>query len=168
LKQHKNIPDVDDALTEQERAQNTAYKAWLEEWVYFLMVWEKWIDNWYPTRETFFAKAIPFYPMRVVIFNFVYRDINDMMYKKGIGRHAKEDIVSFIVESVKTISVLVGDKGLLEGKPCSANAFLFGLLVAVMLTPDLTPIWNAEVAKYPNLKRWTESWVEKYFPERKL
>jgi glutathione S-transferase len=168
LKQHKNFPDIDDSLTEKEKAQSVAYKAFLEEWVYFLVIWEKWIDQWYKTREAFFGKVIPLYPMRVLVFTFIYRDLNKMLYSMGIARHSKEDILSFIADAIKAISVLVGDTGLFGGRACSANAYLFGLLVAIIQMPDLCPVFNAEVAKYPNLRRWTESWVERYFPERKL
>ena len=38
----------------------------------FLGVWDKWIDNCYETRENFFSKNIPFYPMRAIIFNIIY------------------------------------------------------------------------------------------------
>ena len=70
------------------------------------MIWDRWIDNWYATRESFFADAIPFYPARVVIFNLVYRKLAGMLYTKGITRHSKEDIQGLIAEAAKAMSVL--------------------------------------------------------------
>ena len=169
LKEHNNVADVDSSLTEEERASAVAYKAWLEEWVYFLMIWDKWIDNWYDCRETFFARAVPFYPARVVIFNFVvYRNISSMLHAKGITRHSKPEIVSFIAEAAKAMSVLVGEKGMFNGKPCAVNAFMMGILIAIYDWPQLNKAWAPEIAKYPNLRRWTENMISTYFPERKL
>jgi hypothetical protein len=82
-------------------------------------------------------------------------------------RHSREEIVGFIEEATKGMGDLVGESGMFEGRECSSNAFLFGLLVALTQTTDLCPIWNLEIGKYPNLRKWMESWVVKYFPERK-
>jgi hypothetical protein len=135
--------------------------------MYFLGVWDKWIDNWYETRETFFLREIPLYPVRVIVFNLIYRNISSLMYGKGITRHSREEILSLIADGVKTMSVLVGEKGLFDGKPCAVNAFLFGMLVSFLEGPETNKAFHGEISKYPNLKRWTESMNEKYFPERK-
>src|SRR5579859_4215170 len=122
LQTHKGIPDVDSCLTETERASAIVYKAWLEEYVYFLLIWDRWIDNWYTTRETFFSEAIPLLPLRVIIFNLIYRKLAAMLYTKGITRHSKKEIQGFIAEQAKAMSVLVGETGLFEGKKCAVNA----------------------------------------------
>jgi hypothetical protein len=132
------------------------------------MIWDKWIDNWYPTRESFFAKSIPIYPLRVVVFNIVYRKLASMLYTKGITRHSKEEIQGFIAESAKGMSVLVGERGLFDGKKCSANAFMMAILISIYEWPELNTSWFHEVDKYPNLKTWMEKMVKEYFPERKL
>ena len=132
------------------------------------MIWDKWIDNWYATRESFFADAIPFYPARVVIFNLVYRKLAGMLYTKGITRHSKEDIQGLIAEAAKAMSVLVGERGMFEGKKCSVNAFMMGILISIYEWPELNKSWIPEVEKYPNLKRWMEGMVAEYFPDRTL
>ena len=76
--------------------------------------------------------------------------------------------MGFIAEAVKAMSVLVGEKGMFEGKKCSVNAFMMGILVSVYEWPELNRSWLPEVEKYPNLKRWMEGMVKEYFPERTL
>jgi len=168
LREHHGIPDVDAALTDHERAEAAVYRAWLEEWLYFLTVWDRWIDNWYVTRETFFRQYIPFWPLRVVVFNFIYRNIASTLYGNGTMRHSREEILGMIEEGYKTLSVLVGEKGLFDGKPCAVNAYLGGLMVSVMDGKEVTVNSYREISKYPNLKKWTEEWAAKYFPERKI
>ena len=89
-----------------------------------------------------------------------------MLYGMGITRHSKEDIISFIAEASKAMSVIVGEKGFLDGRVCSANAILFGMLVGIQEAGEMTPTWNAEIGKYPNLMKWVEDMKIKYFPER--
>ena len=89
-----------------------------------------------------------------------------MLYGMGITRHSKEEIVSFISEAAKAMSVLVGKTGFFDGRVCSANATLFGVLVGIQEAGKMTSTWNIEIAKYPNLVEWVEDMKKKYFPER--
>jgi len=81
---------------------------------------------------------------------------------------SKEDIVAIIAEAVKTLSVLVGDTGMFEGKPCSVSAFLFGILVVMYEWPKLNKAWTAELVRYPNLRNWIERMIARYYPEREF
>jgi hypothetical protein len=169
LKDVKNVTDIDEALTPQERASSVAYKFWLEEWLYFLMLWDRFIDNWYETREGLVAETfLPFYPIRVVLFKILYRRYASILRNKGILSKSKEDLVAIIAEAVKTLSVLVGDTGMFEGKPWSLSAFLFGILVAMYEWPKLNKAWTAELVKYPNLRSWTECMMARYYPDREF
>jgi len=164
----KNVTDIDGALTEEERASAVAYKVWPEDWVYFLMLWDRFIDNWYYTREGLVAGALPFYPIRVVLFKVLYRRYTTTLRNKGIIRKPREEIVATIAEAVQTMSVLVGEKGMFDGKPCSVSAFLFGILVCMYEWPKLNKAWTVELAKYPDLRSWTEGMVTRYYPEREF
>ena len=62
LIQHHLAPDIDADLTDLQKAQSNALQHWLENWIYFLWCWEKYVDNWHVTRDSLFAQFIPFYP----------------------------------------------------------------------------------------------------------
>ena len=66
------------------------------------------------------------------------------------------------------MSVLVGERGMFDGKPCSVSAFMFGILIAMYKWPKLNKAWTAELVKYPNLKSWTEGMVARYYLEREF
>ena len=91
-----------------------------------------------------------------------------MLYSMGILRHSRKEIVSFIIEAVKNINVLIGEKGFCDGRDCSADAIAFGFLVTIFESREMVPIFNREIMKYPNLIKWAEAMRAKYFPERKL
>jgi hypothetical protein len=90
------------------------------------------------------------------------------LYLQGVTRHPKEEILSFIKEAAKALSVLCGEKGFLEGRAASANAILLGFFITIYNGPRMSPNWYREIQKYPNLRPWTDGMIAKYFPERKI
>ena len=165
---HHLAPDLDAELTPLEKAQSSALQHYLENWVYFLWCWEKYVDNWRLTRDTFFPQFIPFYPVRILVCHIVYKNFQSMFYAMGITRFPREMILEFIAEEAKTLATLIGDSGVFKGRKCGLAAMAFGMLVGIREAGEMTPIWNREVEKYPNLVRWLEEMREQYFPERKL
>ena len=170
LQKHENVPDVDAHLTDEERAISVSHRAWIEEWCYFLLLWDRYIDNPKAVKDGFFRNALPprYRPFTGLIFTKVRRQLKKSLHLQGVSRHSREEILSFIEEAAKSISVLVGEKGLLEGRAASANACLLGLFVTIYNGPTMSPNWYREIGKYPNLRPWTEDMIAKYFPERKI
>lgn len=147
-----------------------SHKAWIEEWCYFLLLWDRYIDNPKAVKEEFFRNALPprYRPFTGLLFFQVRRYVKKSLHLQGVLRHSREDILSFIEEAAKSISVLVGEKGLLEGKAAGANACVLGLFVTIYNGPTMSPNWYREIRKYPNLRPWTEGMIAKYFPERQI
>lgn len=170
MQTHENVPDVDTQLTEEEKAVSASHRAWIEEWCYFLLIWDRYIQNPKATREGFFRGALPprYRLFTKILFNHVQKYIKKTLHLQGILRHSKEEILTAIGEAVKSISVLVGEKGFLDGKGRSANACLLGLLVTIYEGPTMSANWHKEVQKYPNLRAWMDKTIAEYFPERKL
>jgi glutathione S-transferase len=170
LQKHRNVPDVDVDLTPEECALSVSHKAWLEEWCYFLLLWDRYVENPRAVKEGFFRNALPprYRPFTGILFVKVRGYIKKSLHLQGVSRHTKEEIISFIEEAARSLSVLVGEKGLLEGRAMSANAYAFGLLVTVYNGPQMCSHWFKELQKYPNLRAWTERMAEKYFPGRKV
>ena len=77
-------------------------------------------------------------------------------------------ILEFIAEGAKTLATLVGEKGVFEGRKCMLSGCVFGMLVRIREAGEMTPKWNKEIGKYPNLIKWLEEMRGQYFPERKL
>ena len=115
-----------------------------------------------------FALFIPFTPLRVIVYHFVYKSFSSMFYNMGITRHPREQILRFIREAAETLAVLVGDRGVFAGKKCGLQAVVFGILVGIREAREMTPVWGEEVGKYPNLTRWVEEKSREYFSERTL
>ena len=122
------------------------------------------------TKEGFFRNALPrrYRPVTGLLYKRVLRYLKKTLHGQGVLRHTKDEIVWFIEKAAKSMSVLVGEKGLLEGRAASANACLFGLFITIYNGPKMSSNWYREITKYPNLRVWTEGMIEKHFPERKI
>jgi hypothetical protein len=94
--------------------------------------------------------------------------VKKTLHLQGVSRHTKDEIISFIDEAALSLSILVGDRGFIQGKAMNANACLFGFLITIYNGPLMCVHWHKAVEKYPNLRTWTEGMAEKYFPERKV
>ena len=147
-----------------------SHRAWIEEWCYFLLLWDRYIDNPKALKEGFLRNALPprYRPFTGLLFIMLRRHMKKALHLQGVLRHNREEILSFIEEAAKSISVLVGENGLLVGRAASANACLLGFLVTIYNGPTMSPNWYREIRKYPNLRPWTESMIAKYFPERNI
>src|SRR5438046_1458869 len=100
-----------------------SHRAWIEEWCYFLLVWDRYIDNPKAVKKGFFRNALPprYRPFTGLIFFKVRRYVKQSLHSQGVSRHNREEILLFIEEAAKSISVLVGEDGLLGGRAASAN-----------------------------------------------
>ena len=164
------MPDVNAQLTDVEKALSESHRAWIEEWCYFLLIWDRYVANTGETKEKFFRAALPsrYRFITGILYKRVLRYLKKTLHGQGLLRHTREEILEFIEEAAKSISVLVGEKGLLEGRAAGANACLFGFLVTIYNGPTMSSNWYREIIKYPNLRQWTEGMITTYFPERKI
>jgi len=90
------------------------------------------------------------------------------LHCQGVTRHSKVEILSFISDAAKHLSVLCGEHGLLGGRATTANACLLGHLITVYNGPTMSSNWYREISKYPNLRTWTDGMIAKYFGERSI
>jgi len=170
LQKHEKVADVDAHLTAEERALTASHKAWIEEWCYFLLLWDRYIENPKATKEGFFRNALPpvYRTFTGLIFSHIRRYIKKTLHCQGVSRHTKPEILMFIGDAAKNLSVLCGENGFLDGRAATANACLLGLLVTIYNGPTMSPNWHREINKYPNLRTWTDGMIAKYFAERSI
>jgi hypothetical protein len=122
------------------------------------------------TKKGFFYNALPplYRPFCRLVFIKIKRYFKLKFGNQGISRHSKAEIVGFIEEAARSLSVLVGDNGILEGRSKELNAIVLGFLVTVYIGPTMSAFWHEEIVKYENLRSWTEKMIEEFFPDRKL
>jgi glutathione S-transferase len=164
--------DFDAGLSSEERAVAWAAERMCEDHLYFAMLDMRWIDtaNFRKGLGRHMFSPIPA-PVRPVVKSLLRRMNAKRLYGHGLGRLPRQEIAELAIRDVNALAVLLGNKPfLMGGKPCSADAFVFGIVTAI-LTPPLESPLRAAMQKHANLSAYQDRLTSLYFsaePARKL
>ncbi|KAM7188602.1 hypothetical protein V8F33_010567 [Rhypophila sp. PSN 637] len=101
------LPDLNANLTPTQKAQDLAVRALLEEKLYFFIVQERWIDNYYAMRPNALA-GMPFL-LQVVIGNIAYRTVKNALYYQGTGRLSAEEVRVLKQEAWENLAAILAE-----------------------------------------------------------
>lgn len=91
------------------------------------------------------------------IFNKIRKDFLTAIKAQGMGRHTREEIIQFVKNDLKSLSVLLGSKEFFMGdRPTSLDACAYGFLVQQFGTP-----WEGPVKPYAKSLKNLESYCER-------
>jgi len=139
--------DPDAHLSPRQRAEAVAIRHMLEDHLYWILVFSRWIDHPQETKTAFFA-ALPA-PIRGAVFAMVRRQIRRALHGQGIGRHSPDEIYAMGAETLDALATRLGDSTYVMGERPSgidtvAFGFLENLLAAGLETPLKTAAMNHE------------------------
>ncbi|KAI0888699.1 uncharacterized protein GGS22DRAFT_152192 [Annulohypoxylon maeteangense] len=171
----KILPDLNSALDPLERSLDMGLIALLENKLYFLQGWERWIQNYYTMRDHVLW-SIP-YPIRVLVGLIVYRKNVAMFHSQGTGRFTAEEISESRREIWEGLSALLASRSsdkssdndkpfwVLGGEhPTEADTCLFGFIVSALIC-TAGPISQSEVRSFPILLDYAGRIHDHYFPD---
>lgn len=101
--------DLDAPLDERQRAISHGFQRMLDEHVYWVGVYGRWIDDigWAVARPTLFGRMKP--PMSWVVPPLVRRRLDKVLYAQGIGRHSRDEIYAAGLQDMQALSRFLGD-----------------------------------------------------------
>ena len=155
LKETRGV-DLDAHLSPRERAQSLALQRMLEEHLYFILVYSRWIEptNWEKIRKLFFGN-MPL-PLRLIVPRMAHKGTAEKLYGQGIGRHTRDEIYAFGARDLDALSEVLGDKPFVFGdKPSLADATAFAFVVSI-IGPDFDSPLKAHAMSLPNLVAYAE------------
>ena len=139
----------------------------LEEHLYFLSVYERWLidENFEKGPRQFFNMAPT--PIRPIIRAVIRRKVRKMLAAQGLGRHSAAERLELAKGDVDCVSALLGNNTYLLGdKVCGADATVFGSLFSAS-----SPLFNTELGAYirsqPKIMAYLKRLSSKYYPELK-
>lgn len=179
IDQGKNIPDssmikkhlkdahgidFDSDLSAQQKANAKAIQRMVENHLYFANVHFRWVENPDAVRDAFF-KGIPAI-MRKFVFKLILKKIKRDNEGHGIGRHTPDEILTFAMEDIDALSVLLGDQSYIFGdKPTSIDATVYGALEGV-LNSSLPSKLKDSARKYSNLVEYCDRFRSEVFGDK--
>lgn len=164
LKQKYGDP-LDNDLSAEEGAKSLAIKTLFEEYLYWIMMYSRWIDPqiWPQFNKEVFGKMSA--PLKWFIPSLARKKISKQLAEAGMGRHSREEIYAMASEAIQAIATLLGKQPYLLGsRPHSIDATAYGLLANILYSPLDTPL-KKYAQQYPNLIVYCHRIKEKYFAQ---
>lgn len=155
---------LDAHLDAPTRGAAHAVRRMVEEHLYFVIVWVRWIDRggWRHTNEALFG-AMPA-GFRHVAPNVLRRRVRQQLQAQGVGRHTPDEIFDLGVRDVAALGEFLGDKPFMLGeRPRSLDATCYAFLASILGGFD-SPLAEA-VRSWPNLVAYEAQMQADLFPE---
>ena len=151
-----HVIDLDEPLTEQERAIQHAMRSMCEESLYFVMLYSRWMDdaNWDQVRDTLFA-AMPKL-IRPIITTQIRKKMQSDLISQGIGRHNLAEVYSIGAKHVNALGSYLGERNWFGGEqPVKLDVVAVSYLANILKPPIETPLQET-VKMWPNLVSFTD------------
>lgn len=154
---------IDKTLSADQLAIAHATQRLVEENLYFVILYSRWID---PEYKKIIEDALkPFFPrpFAKIIIAWIRHNLTKQAKAQGIARHTREEIYYIGEQDIHAIAQLLGNKTYFLGDdPHTIDATIYSFLDTIVLTPIKSPLQDA-VHNYPHLTRYVTRMRNRYF-----
>lgn len=154
---------VDGHLGDGERARGHAIRRMVEEALYFINVYQRWlVDENFKVIEPAFFGFVPA-PLRGLVAIIARRGTRKHMIGQGIARQTPAEVVALGEADVRALSTLLGDQPFFLGeRPSSVDASVYGITHAMHKIPMRCPV-SALIRATPNLAAFDQRMSDRLF-----
>ncbi len=137
---------LDDHLTAPQRAHALALRKMVEESLYFVLIWDRWLvdDHWRVVRGDYFG-SLPL-PLRLIAPPLLRRKVERDVAGHGMGRRSAEEIYAEGDAILESLAHWVGDAYAM-GEPSSVDACVYAFLTSIAAVPYETPLRESLVER---------------------
>ncbi|KAJ5221957.1 uncharacterized protein N7469_010844 [Penicillium citrinum] len=158
-------------------AQDLSIKALLENRLYFLQGYERWIENYYTMRAKILGGMS--WPLQVVVGNIIYNINVRTMQGQGTGTFFPEEIAAFRAEIWESLNAILSasytqhrdSEGPFwrwgEDAPTETDGVVFGFIISGLIC-SAGPTTKQILDGYPTLVAYARRIHDKYFPDYKV
>lgn len=157
--------DFDAGLTPRERGVAWAAEKMLEDQLYWIMVYWRWLDdaNFERGPKAFFQRAPAI--VRPLAIAMVRKGLRKTLHGHGVGRHKLDEMTTLAERGFASLSDILGDNPYFMGaKPCGADATLFAFVTAGLASPFESPVRD-KLQGFTNLVDYRDRMMAEYYPE---
>ena len=157
--------DFDEGLTPSQRGQAWAIERMCENHLGWVATHARWLiaDNFAKGPAHFFDDAPE--GVREAIRRDVQEQVRANVFAVGVGRHSEPEIVALGMRSLAALSAILGDnRYLMGGRPCGADATVFGIL-AYVLTPFFESDLRRQAEQFDNLTAYVDRMMAEFYPQ---
>jgi glutathione S-transferase len=135
----KSKQPLDEGMTDADNARAHVIRRTLEEGLYFVVLWTRWVEDegWNVVKS--FFDVIPG-AVRWIVAPMIRKKISGSIIAQGTGRHSREEIYEIGKRDIDALSILLGDGPYFTGErmrtiDIAAYAFLANILKFEVATP---------------------------------
>jgi glutathione S-transferase len=156
--------DLDAHLSERQKAEAVLLQRTFEEHLYFLALYERWVDDagWKRCAPEMF-RSVPA-PVRAIVPPIVRRKVRRDALGQGLARLDDEQRASRARADVAAVANVLGDRDYFFGEPSTIDAVAFGFLANLIRPPVAGPTHQAP-REHDNLVAYEQRMRARYFPE---
>ncbi len=155
--------DLDISLTPTQKALAHSLRRLLEENLYWVMVYERWMveSNWRKFRDIVLG-GIP-QPLRVILAPVIRRNVKRQLMGHGLGKHSLQEVRAIgIKDMIALADVLEGKPFFMGETPTEIDAIAYSLLANILSVPIESPVKNAGLS-HTNLVDFVARMASMYF-----
>lgn len=160
--------DLDQALSDVERAISLAFRRMLKENTYWIIGYSRYVNpnNWPIYRELLMELLVPGQPREVQAqgvdgFRCV---ILDQLKGHGLGRHSSAEVDEIGIADLKAIADYLGGKPYFMGERATlVDATLYAYLANLIAVPIESPTKQYGLSR-PNLTEYLKRMQDRFFP----
>jgi len=162
--QHGNF--VDGHLTLSQRAEALAFRRLMEEHLYWIIVYSRWLDphgakHWKPMFQELIGVPGTLIP---IIMPLAQRLIRKSLHGHGLGRHTPDAMWKMGIADIQALAYWLGQREWGMGdKPSTIDACLAGHVGQIIRQPWNNPL-KEQTVKHGNLVAHLERTLDEYFP----
>ncbi len=155
----------DRGLSPQQRGTAWAVEKMLEDHLYWVMVYWRWmVDSNYERGPRNFFRRFPAL-LRPFIAGMVRRRVRRNLHGHGIGRHSEAEMSVMASRAVDALSQVLGDNEYFLGpEPCGADATVFAFVASSCTKTFESPL-RAKLESTPNLAAYHDRMMKQFFPQ---
>ena len=149
----------------RELALAWAVEKMLEDHLYFLGAWERWmVDANFERGPAVYFDKVPA-PVRPLVKKMIRGKVRKSIWTQGLGRHSDDERFEFGRRGLDAVSELMGSNRYFLGDlPCGADATVFAFLLGT-LCPHFTTRLRVHAESLPNLTLYTGRLAAEFYPE---
>jgi glutathione S-transferase len=158
---------VDGKLTLAQRAESLAFQRMIEEHLYWVALYARWIDPDHTAERRPVIGEIIGMPAWMMSFmgGFIERGMMKRMKAHGLGLHGAEGIWQMGIADIQALSQWLGNRTWgFNDTPTTFDACLASMIALITRTGWENPLTRA-TQKHPNLVAHAERMMARYFPE---
>lgn len=132
---------LDSHLTKEQKASALALRRMLEEHLYWIIVYSRWIDEryWAITKKAFFNHLKG--PLHYFLPALVQKKLGRDLHQQGIGRHSVTEIYQLGIEDLRALSIALEQTPFCMGDtPSSIDACIYAFLANILYPPIPSPL----------------------------